>query len=176
MAQYRRTRADATRQVFFDVLCLSEPKGLRFGLGLFRDAGRGGQPKVDPNGGFVAAAIDDNTPAHAADLEAHIGNTKNDDGTPLSEAVFQFYTYLMPRTRREHSRTARTARRRVSGYVYNKYGARLELGRRSAGRPGPSHGCQKNYMILVTGGARDARRLRPGPGHHVAGLRRTSAR
>ncbi|MGH8734312.1 MAG: hypothetical protein ACREVB_11560, partial [Burkholderiales bacterium] len=88
ISRYRRTRADAARQVLWDVLCLSEPKGLRFGLGVFRLAADAGS--VDPNGGYLAAAVDDDPPAHAADLEAHVGSTKiNDPGTPLTEAVFQ---------------------------------------------------------------------------------------
>ncbi len=160
VSQYRRTRADASRQVFFDVLCLSEPKGLRFGLGIFRDPAEAATPQVDPNGGFLRAAVDDNTPAHAAELEAHIGNTQIDQGgTPLTEAVFQFYSYLMPRT----GNAACAAKgetcpplgndnaTQFPAYVYNKFGADSAA---SGGRlPDPVEvACQKNYMILVTSG------------------------
>jgi Tfp pilus tip-associated adhesin PilY1 len=153
-SQFRRTRADAMRQVFFDVLCLSEPKGLRFGLGIYRAAAEAGSPKVDPNGGFIRAAVDDNTPAHAADLEADIGRTKIDDpGTPITEAVFQFYTYLMPRVvgNIPYGKGGVAGGVRFPKYVYNKFG---DDSTASGGRlPDPvQQACQKNYMILVTGG------------------------
>ncbi len=149
-AQFRRTRADAMRQVFFDVLCLSEPKGLRFGLGVLRLAADAGS--VDPNGGYIAAAVDDNTPAHAADLEAHIGNTKiNDPGTPLTEAVFQYYTYLMPRTNGSIPYGKGGPPTRFPKYVYNKNGDDSTAAGGRLGDP-VQQACQKNYMILVTSG------------------------
>ena len=149
VSQYRRTRADAARQVYFDVLCLSEPKGLRFGLAIFRE------PEdaldEDPNGGFVAAAVDDNTPAHAADLEAHIGNTRLYGATPLSETVFQLYTYLMSRTVANIPYGDDTVTQ-FPAYAYNGNGD--ASGAAGGILPDPVlFGCQKNFMIMVTSGA-----------------------
>jgi hypothetical protein len=95
VSKYRRTRADAARQVILDVLCLSEPRGLRFGLARFRAAADAASE--DPNGGYISVAVNDPSPAHAANLEAAVGNTQLLDAKPLSETDFQLYTYLKPR-------------------------------------------------------------------------------
>ena len=92
MELYRRTRNQASRHVLVDILCLAEPKNIRFGMAKFRSNA------TDPNGGYVAIEVSRNQPTHAANMEAAINVLKNDRWAPVSEAIFQLYTYLMPRT------------------------------------------------------------------------------
>ncbi len=96
--KYRRTRFEATKQVLLDLLCVAETKNVRFGTAAFREV----SPLVaggDPNGGFVSEDLGRSNPNHAAQLEASIKNEtiRLTDGTPLSETLFQLYTYWMPR-------------------------------------------------------------------------------
>jgi len=145
---YRRTRADAAKQVFLDVLCTAEPRGLRFGLAEFREAADAANE--DPNGGFLSVAIDDNTPAHASDLEAHVGNTKNEDAVPLGEAFFQIYSYLMSRDTTKLPKGA-DGLTPFMPWVYDKFG---EIpGNPSNVLPDPvQESCQKNFVVVVTTG------------------------
>ena len=94
-------------------------------------------------------------------MEAHIKNTKNDNWAPVSEAIFQLYTYLMPRTS-------------VGVHECRAFDADLLP---TQGRDGATNfpctattrtattttgsgmltdpvqrSCQKNFIILVTGG------------------------
>jgi hypothetical protein len=145
---YRRTRADAAKQVFLDVLCVAEPRGIRFGLGEFREADDVGN--VDPNGGFMSVAIDDNTPAHASDLEAHVGNTQDVDSTPLAEAFFQIYSYLMPRDPAWSPKGA-DGLTPFMLWVYDKFGG--VPGNAAQVLPDPvQQSCQKNFVVIVTTG------------------------
>ncbi len=94
--KYRRTLFQASKQVLLDLLCVAEPKNVRFGVAKFREAGDAGL--VDPNGGFVSSDLGRSNPSHAAELEAAIKNANiASEGTPLAEALFQIYTYWMPR-------------------------------------------------------------------------------
>lgn len=145
---YRRTRADAAKQVFLDVLCVSEPRGLRFGLAEFREADD--VASEDPNGGFMSVAIADNTPAHAADLEAHVGNTQNEDAAPLAEAFFQIYSYLMSRDPSELPKGVDTTTSFMP-WVYDKFGD--IPGNPTNVLPDPvQQSCQKNFVVIVTTG------------------------
>ncbi len=145
---YRRTRADAAKQVFLDVLCVSEPRGLRFGLAEFRAADDAASE--DPNGGYMSVAIDDATPAHAADLEAHVGNTQNEEATPLAEAFFQIYSYLMSRDPAWLPKGA-DGLTSFMPWAYDKFGG--IPGNAANVLPDPvQQSCQKNFVVVVTTG------------------------
>lgn len=147
---YRRTRADAAKQVFLDVLCVAEPRNIRFGLAEFREAEDAPAPSEDPNGGYLSVAIDDNTPAHAADLEASIGNTKDVDGMPLAEAYFQIYSYLMSRVPLSLPKGA-DGLTSFMPWVYDKAGD--VPGNAAQVLPDPvQYSCQKNFVVVVTTG------------------------
>jgi len=96
--KYRRTRFQATKQVLLDLLCVAEPKNVRFATAAFREVADA--DLEDPNGGFISEDLNRSNPNHAAQLEASIKNedVRDTDGTPLSETLFQLYTYWMSRT------------------------------------------------------------------------------
>jgi Tfp pilus tip-associated adhesin PilY1 len=156
-SQYRRTRADASRQVFLDVLCLAEPKNVRFSLAEFRN----GSP--DPNGAYISVPLDNPSPAHATDTEAHVGNAKIEPATPLAEGMFQIYTYFMPRTSSNCSTASpvdppayclpkgRDGTTNFPEYSYDKFG---KYDTSASGMlPDPvQYACQKNFVLVVTTG------------------------
>ena len=165
MELYRRTRNQAARHVLTDVLCLAEPKNIRFGMAQMRSSA------TDPNGGYVSIAIDRNQPSHAANMEAAIKNVKPDSWAPVSESIFQLYTYLMPRTATACPTAAPSTPTycRPMGadgvtnfplYSYDKQGD-YDTGSGMLTDPldcEPSISgsqrcpCQKNFIIMVTGG------------------------
>jgi hypothetical protein len=160
MELYRRTRNEAARHVLTDVLCLAEPKNIRFGMAQFRSPADAGSE--DPNGGYVSIAIDRNQPTHAANMEAAIKVLKNDSWTPVAESIFQLYTYLMPRTATACATATPSTPTycRPKGadglinfplYSYDKDGD-YDTGPGMMTDP-VQYACQKNFIILVTGGA-----------------------
>lgn len=149
---YRRTRAMAAKQVMLDTLCEAEERGVRFGAAQFR--GPQDVLEVDSNGGYVAVAIEDPSPAHAKDLEAQIGNIKADASTPLAETLFQIYTYFMSRNAADLPRGIDPAAS-FPGYAY-----KLATGdfTSTASQIPPDiveAACQKCFVILVTDGSPD---------------------
>jgi Tfp pilus tip-associated adhesin PilY1 len=153
--QYRRTRADAARQVFLDTLCLAEPRNIRFGLAEFRNNA------TDPNGAFVSVAVDNPTPAHASDTEARVGNAAIEPWEPLAEGMFQIYTYLMPRTATQCASASPSTPTyclpkgndgltNFPEYTYDKNGV-YDTG--SQMLPDVvQYACQKNFVLIVTTG------------------------
>ena len=158
--KYRRTLFQASKQVLLDLLCLAEPKNVRFGLARFRDPLDAGG--VDPNGGYVNADLDRDNPNHAAELESAIKNAiiakdsgpplVESEGTPLSETLFQIYTYWMP-----HLSTTVAADMPLGEdgnpfpiYEYNKVGDRVAsnnwLGETMR------YDCEKAFVIIVSSG------------------------
>ncbi|MBW1689053.1 MAG: hypothetical protein JRS35_28865, partial [Deltaproteobacteria bacterium] len=78
--KYRRTRFEASKQVLMDLLCVAEPKNVRFGLAQFREAADAASE--DPNGGFVSEDLGRSNPNHAAQLEEASKNSTLADETP----------------------------------------------------------------------------------------------
>jgi type IV pilus assembly protein PilY1 len=150
--KYRRTRADAAKQVLLDVLCVSEPLGLRFGLAEFREAEDSASPSEDPNGGFLSVAINDATPAHAADLEASIGNTNGDAAGPLGEALFQIYTYFMSRNNSDRP-VGMDGFTRFPNYSYDLRGDHQSASAKWLPDPMEGLPCRKSFVVIVTDGA-----------------------
>ncbi len=93
--KYRRTRFEASKQVLMDLLCLAEPKNVRFGQGEFRVAADA--LLEDPTGGFITSDLGRANPNHAAELESAIKNSNVALEPTLSETLFQLYTYWMSR-------------------------------------------------------------------------------
>src|SRR6185436_5844929 len=143
VAQYRRTRADAARQVFLDTLCLAEPRNIRFGLAEFRNN------STDPNGAYVSVAIENPSPAHASDTEAHVGNASIEPWEPLAEGMFQLYTYFMSRDV-ANIPLGKDGLTKFPAYTYDKHGT-YDTG--SGQLPDiQQYGCQKDFVIIVTTG------------------------
>jgi type IV pilus assembly protein PilY1 len=159
--KYRRTLFQASKQVLLDLLCIAEPKNVRFGLAGFRDPLDAGG--VDPNGGYVSADLDRDNPNHAAELESAIKNAiiaKDSgppivelEGTPLSEALFQIYTYWMP-----HLQATVPADMPLGEdgnpfpiYEYDKTGDRVASNKWLG--EAMRYDCEKAFVIIVTSGA-----------------------
>ncbi len=97
--KYRRTRFEASKQVLLDLLCVAEPKNVRFGLAYYRSPADA--LSIDPNGACIVEDLGRSNPNHAAQLEAAIKlvnlNSTTVEATPLSESLFQIYTAWMSR-------------------------------------------------------------------------------
>jgi len=148
--KYRRTRLEATKQVLLDLLCVAEPKNVRFGLAYYRQPGDA--LAVDPNGAFVRSDLGRSNPSHAAELEAAIKNaTLNSttvEATPLSESLFQLYTFWMSRNP-TNIPVGRDGSTKFPAYLYDKFGTWNSpplLG------DGFVYECEKAFVIVLTDG------------------------
>src|SRR5262249_9573281 len=115
----------------------------------------------DPNGAFISVPLDNPSPTHANDTESHVGNASSEPATPLSEGMFQIYTYFMPRTG-TNCPTATLATptyclpKGYNGtanfpeYAYDKQGT-YTTGSQMVGDP-VQYACQKNFVLVVTTG------------------------
>ena len=152
-AKYQLNRLSIAKRIVLDTMCeVLASKSVRFGLSVFRaprDAAL-----VDPNGGYAEVPILDNTPTHAADLEASVMNTKSDQWAPLSESLFQNYTYFMSRTAADLPAGATSGT--FPGYSYlvtpaDGGGAFTGVASKIPGDP-IEFTCQKNFIIIISGG------------------------
>jgi len=146
--KYRRTRFDASKQVLLDLLCVAETKNVRFGSAEFREPADAGV--VDPNGGFVTSDLGRSNPNHASELESAIKNstTISNDGTPLSETLFQIYTYWMPRVLADMPTGEDGSTFPI--YEYNKFGKRTTSDKWF--EDAMQYECEKAFVIIVTDG------------------------
>ncbi|MEZ4291687.1 MAG: PilC/PilY family type IV pilus protein [Myxococcota bacterium] len=154
LREYQINRLSAAKRVVLDARCAGAPRRrppLRPG-GLSRAAGCLGRR---PEWRLRRGRHQRQHPAHANDLEASVLNTKADTWTPLSESLFQGYTYFMSRNAADLPAGA------TSGTfpVYSATGSR----RRAAAAPAPrrprrsrpspiDYTCQKNFVIVITDG------------------------
>lgn len=92
---YRRRRFEAAKHVLLDLLCRAESKNVRFAFATFREAKD--LLGLDPNGAFLSADLGRSNPNHAAELESEIKLATPVEEAPLSEGLFQVYSYFMPR-------------------------------------------------------------------------------
>ena len=152
-AKYQRNRMSAAKQVVLDTICRVEAtKEVRFGLGVFREPKDSGG--VDPNGGYMEVGVDDNTPAHASDLEASIANTKADTWTPLGETLFQVYSYLMGRGAGQQPAGATSGTFPIYEYSTSPSdgGGKHDPGGSNVPDCPLDFTCQKNFVIIITDG------------------------
>jgi len=160
-AKYRRARMTALQQVMLDVMCevnegRDKDDGLRFGMAQFRNpvvVWRDGRYVFEATGGYVSEGIDDNTPEHANDMEAQMGNLRGNTQTPLSEALFQIYTYFMSRDEADRP-VGVDGVTKFPEYAY-EVGSDGVGGENNPAKAPPDpvqFHCQKNFVILVTDG------------------------
>jgi hypothetical protein len=150
--KYRRTRFEASKQVLLDLLCVAEPKNVRFGHAVFREPAD--LDSEDPNGGFLAEDLGRANPSHAAELEASISiatvNTLDVEATPLSETLFQLYTYWMPRDATQLP-PGKDPTAKFPIYQYDKFGAWQTDSTRWLD-DAMEFDCEKAFFVIVTDG------------------------
>ncbi len=149
--KFRRTRGQAAKETMLTVLCIAEPLDVRFGLANFRDREDG--PPEDANGGYVGVELDRSNPSHASELESHIKNTVMGTDSPLAEALFQVYTYFMPRVLTDMPKGA-DGILSFPRYQYAKDGDWEALSTKWTADP-MEYPCQKTYVVVVTDGTPD---------------------
>jgi hypothetical protein len=143
VAQYRRTRADAARQVFLDTLCLAEPRNIRFGLAEFRNNA------TDPNGAYISVAIENPSPAHASDTEAHVGNA-GDRAVGAARRGHVPDLHVLHVAQRANIPYGKDGLTKFPAYTYDKHG---DYDTGSGQLPDiQQYGCQKDFVIIVTTG------------------------
>jgi type IV pilus assembly protein PilY1 len=150
--KYRRTRFEVSKQVLIDLLCLAEPKNVRFALANFRSAADAlGE---DPNGGFISEDLGRANPNHAAELEASIKNAVIADETPLAETLFQLYTYWMARTAADiptSDQDGNSVFSKFPIYQYDKFGVWQADSTKWLDDP-LLNDCEKAFVVIVTDG------------------------
>ncbi|MGI9431147.1 MAG: pilus assembly protein, partial [Myxococcota bacterium] len=144
---YRRTRITAAKRELRESVCGRKTlTGVKFGLGIFRNASQG-----DPNGGFVIEEIDEYDAAHATNLDNALASVEANSWTPLGESLFQAYTYFMSRTTSERP-FGKDGTTRFPEYVYSTSTAGVG-GQPGTAPPDPvEYACQKNFVIVLTDG------------------------
>ncbi len=151
--KYQMNRLSAAKRVVLDTMCeILNTKEIRFGLSVFREPRDGSG--IDPNGGYVEVAINDNTPQHANDLEASVMNTKADSWTPLAETLFQVYTYFMSRDPSDLPAPATSGSFPTYSYKLTPSGGGGEYTTTTSQFPDSpiEYSCQKNFVIVITDG------------------------
>ena len=149
-AKYQRTRMNVAKQILKDVVCQVNLVGqVRFGIAVYRTEGTGTN---DPNGGYVLEEVDVPTSNQQADLVSAIQSIRADTHAPMSESLFQLYTYFMSRTAPAKSVVTPTAQ--FPAYVYDT--TTTGVGGTNTGKGVPPdpviYSCQKNFIIIVTDG------------------------
>jgi len=149
--KYQIKRLTAAKRVVLDTMCqVLETKEIRFGLSVFRDY----EEDSDPNGGYIEVGIDDNTPAHASDLEESVLETRADSWTPLAETLFQSYTYFMSRDTSDIPPGATSGT--FPDYRYKTspsgVGGRYTDDSSQIPESPVQYSCQKNFIIVITDG------------------------
>ncbi|MHC4505195.1 MAG: pilus assembly protein, partial [Planctomycetota bacterium] len=150
--KYRRTRLEASKQVLLDLLCVAESKNVRFALASYRETEDVNDE--DPNGGYLKEDLGRANPNHAAELEAKIKSTDVNDpdveATPLSESLFQIYTYWMSRDTADVP-TGRDGTTKFPIYHYDKFG-NLETNSSKYLEDTLLYECEKAFIVIVTDG------------------------
>jgi Tfp pilus tip-associated adhesin PilY1 len=150
--KFRRTRFEATKQVLLDLLCVAEPKNVRFGLAYYRSAED--VNSIDPNGACIVEDLGRSNPNHAAELEAAIKNSDLNsttvEATPLSESLFQLYTFWMSRDLTDIP-TGADGTTTFPEYYYGKQ-CGYETNSNKWLEDAFEHECEKAFVVVVTDG------------------------
>ena len=150
--KYQRTRMNVAKQILKDVVCEVNLVGqVRFGIATYRDTGAGTN---DPNGGYVIEEVQVPVSATMASLISSIQSLAADTAGPMSETLFQLYTYFM-------SRNAADLPVGVNGitvfpeYTYDTssagVGGNYDVGMGQAADP-VQYSCQKNFVMIISDG------------------------
>jgi type IV pilus assembly protein PilY1 len=149
---YKRARISAAKQVLKDVACEANLIiDIRFGLATFRLYSDG-----DPNGGYVRVPVEEYTSTVAANFVSAVESIDAKTWTPLSESLFQFYTYFMSRTETDRP-FGKDGVTRFPEYVYQT--STNQEGGLYSGSGAPQvpdspvqYSCQKNFILIITDG------------------------
>ncbi len=151
--RYQRTRMNVTKQVLKDIVCQVNLVGeVRFGIAQFRTRANS---TTDTNGGYVIEEVQVPSSTQQADLVSAINSVDAETDAPLSEGLFQLYTYYMSRDLADLPK----------GKDGTTFFPRYEYGVASSGTGGNHTGnsngwtedpvefsCQKNFIMLITDG------------------------
>lgn len=163
---YRRARVTAAQEILREVICQVNAVGeVRFGLAQFR---RGG----DPNGGYVVVPANDyldstgnpnvytlngTSQSHGQHLDDAIDDLTGEAWTPLSETLFQVYTYFQSRNGSDRP-VGQDGSTVFPEYVYRPcHGCGGGGDYSGAGAPTVPDSpvqwaCQKNFVVIITDG------------------------
>ena len=145
--KYQINRLTGAKRIILDTMCeVQKTKTIRFGLSTFRDSLD--VASEDPNGGYISVEVEDTSQSHDSSMEAAVLNTKADAWTPLSEALFQSYTYFM-------SRNAPDLPVGATAGKFPRYSYTLKGGFTTKAVPDSpiQFSCQKNFIIVITDGS-----------------------
>ena len=149
--KYRRSRLEASKQVLLDLLCVAEPKNVRFGLAYYRETEDDNDE--DPNGGYVVEDLGRSNPNHAAELEAAMKgvsvNDEDEEATPLSESLFQIYSYWMSRDSNYLPKGRDNTP--FPKYQYDKFGT-WETNSNQWLEETMEFDCEKAFVVVITDG------------------------
>ena len=165
--RFRRSRITAAKQILKDVICKVNQSGdVRFGIAQFRAAWNDGVD-FDANGGFVSVPINDYydsagdpytynlagvTASHETHIDNALGALSPSSWTPLSETLFQIYTYFMSRDSSHRDFGANGGTFPEYEYATTHAGAGGEFSSTAAPPSPVEEWCQKNFVILLTDG------------------------
>jgi type IV pilus assembly protein PilY1 len=151
-AKYQRSRMTAAKQAIQDIVCeVNLVRDVRFGLAIFRSPGSGSGS--DSNGGFVIEPVDFYNSGQAADFDAALQSIDPDAWTPLSESLFQLYTYFMSRTATDRP-FGKDGVTRFPMYSYraSSSGVGGEYTTNQYPDSPVQYACQKSFVIIITDG------------------------
>ena len=163
---YRRSRVTAAQQILREVFCnVNAGSAVRFGIAKFRRGfdPEGGYVRVPPNDYFDAAgdpnvySLNGVTQSHGDHLNDAIDELTGEAWTPLSETLFQVYTYFMSRSSADRPLGA-DGSTRFPEYEYRTCWSCSNGGRFStAGSPSVPDSpvqwaCQRNFVVIITDG------------------------
>lgn len=157
--RFGRTRMNVAKQALQNVVCQVNLVGeVRFGISVFRGALVNNQPvneDLDPNGGYVLAEVELPESEVQADLIRTVNAIEADSQTPISEALFQSYTYFMSRNVSDIP-VGRDGSTRFPRYEYKTTttdGGGSHTTKSSSWPVDPmEYSCQKSFVIIITDG------------------------
>lgn len=151
--KYQRTRMNVTKQVLKDVVCQVNLVGdVRFGLAQFRQRANSA---ADANGGYVIEEVDIPNSGQLSDLTQAINSVDADTDAPLSEALFQLYTYFMSRDTADLP-VGKDGVTKFPRYEYNVSssgtGGNWVSSSNSYTADPVEFSCQKHFIMIITDG------------------------
>lgn len=151
--RYQRTRMNVTKQVLKDIVCQVNLVGeVRFGIAQFRNRANATD---DTNGGYVIEEVEVPTSNQQADLVSAINSVDADTDAPLSEALFQLYTYYMSRNAADLP-LGKDGITKFPRYEYNTSSSGTGGNHTSQSNQWTAdpiqYSCQKSFIMVITDG------------------------